>query len=306
MSESLNKILLILTAEYRSSLVEVVFMSRSKKNSPGVMEAEARKTPLVSVVVPTFNSSATLAKCLQSVKNQCYERIEMIVVDRYSEDETVRIAKHYGATVLLTGPERSSQKNYGARHSSGEFVYFVDSDFVLEEDTVSRCVDGCKDFDAVATINYSVGHSLWGKSIELKERFLAHDPTIETVKFVRRTAFLQIGGFDQSLIVGEDLDLYRRLQESGFKIRRIRAIEWHAGEPETLKDIAKRSFYYGKVVKAYLKKRKGYAVRQLSPVKPSLILTLIETGSPFLPTLLIVDITRWMSSSLGLLCSNRG
>jgi GT2 family glycosyltransferase len=169
---------------------------------------------------------------------------------------------------------------------------------------VSKCVDGCKDFDTVTTINYSVGHSLWGKSIELKERFLAHDPTIETVRFIRRSVFLRIGGFDESLVVGEDLDLYRRLQESGFRIGRIQAIEWHAGEPETLRDIAKRSFYYGKVVKAYLKKRKGYAARQLSPMKPSLILTLIETGSPLLPPLLIVDITRWMSSILGLLCSD--
>jgi len=261
--------------------------------------------PLVSVVVPTYNSSRTLDRCLESVRSQLYSPLELVVVDRYSTDDTRFIAEKHRATFLLKGPERSSQKNWGAEHSRGEFLYFVDSDFVLERMAIVKCVDTCKSYDAVSTINYSLGHGLWGKSIELNERFLAHDPTIQTVRFIRRNIFLRVGGFDESLVVGEDLDLYRRLQEKGFRIGSASAIEWHVGEPETLRDIAKRSFYYGKVVKPYLNKRKRLAVRQLSPLKPRLFLSLIETGSPYLPSLLVVDITRWMSTFLGLLSSNR-
>lgn len=261
--------------------------------------------PIVSIVVPTYNSSRTLPRCLESVENQDYRPIELIIVDRHSIDSTRAIAEKYGATFLLKGPERSSQKNWGAKCARGEFLYFVDSDFILERRAVSKCVDLYKSYDAVSTINYSLGRSLWGKSIELKERFLAHDPTIQTVRFIRRSIFLRVGGFDESLVVGEDLDLYRRLQENNFRIGSASAIEWHVGEPETLRDIAKRSFYYGKVVKTYLNKRKGLAVRQLSPLKPRLFLALIETGSPYLPSLLVVDLTRWMSTFLGLLSSNR-
>lgn len=239
------------------------------------------------------------------MRSQYYSPLELVVVDRYSTDSTRCIAKKHIATFLLKGPERSSQKNWGAKHARGEFLYFVDSDFVLERRAVGKCVDCCMDYDAVSTINYSLGQSLWGKSIQLKERFLAHDPTIQTVKFIKKSVFLQAGGFDANLIVGEDLDLYRRLQEKGFRIGYADAIEWHIGEPETLKEVAKRSFYYGKVVKAYLNKRGGYAIRQLSPLKPELFSALIKSGSPYLPSLAIVDATRWISSLLGLACSDR-
>jgi glycosyltransferase involved in cell wall biosynthesis len=262
--------------------------------------------PLVSVVVPTYNSSKTLERCLVSVTNQDYYHVELIVVDRHSIDGTRSIAEKFGATFLFRGPERSSQKNWGAKCARGKLVYFVDSDFILERSAVSKCVDLCKRYDAVSTINYSLGQTLWGKSIALKERFLAHDPTIQTVRFIKRSVFLQAGGFDESLVVGEDLDFYRRLQEKGFEIGSANAIEWHIGEPETLRDVVKRSFYYGKLVKAYFNKRKGLAVRQLSPLKPFLFFTLVKTGSPYLPTLLVVDATRWMSTLLGLLCSPRG
>lgn len=145
---------------------------------------------------------------------------------------------------------------------------------------------------------------MWGKSIALKERFLAHDPTIQTVKFIRKKVFLEVGGFDRNLIIGEDLDLYARLSEHKYRIGSVNAVEWHAGEPQTLKDISRRSFYYGKTVRSYFKKKKDYAVRQLSPFKPDLAWMLIKNGSPYLFSLAIVDVTRWISSLLGITCSN--
>lgn len=261
--------------------------------------------PLVSVVIPTYNSSRTLPQCLESIRDQTYNHIETIVVDRFSEDETERIARKFHATLLRKGPERSVQKNYGARLAKGDFLYFVDSDFILERDTISRCVRKCEDLDGVSTINYSVGHGIWGKSIALQERFLAHDSTIQTVRFIRKKAFLELGGFDKRLIIGEDLDLYARLLERKFRVGNANAIEWHIGEPETLKDISRRSFYYGKAARSFFRKRGTSGVRQLSPLKPSLFWTLIKTGSKYIISLTIVDVTRWMSSLLGLMLSEK-
>lgn len=280
---------------------------RDKTRMAGSYEKKVEDCPtnfLVSIVVPTYNSARTLRRCLESVLNQDCRPNELIVVDRHSTDNTRAIAERYGATFLLKGPERSSQKNWGAKCARGEFLYFVDSDFILERMAVSKCIDLCRRLDAVSTINYSLGQSIWGKSIELKERFLAKDPTIQTARFVRKSVFLQVGGFDETLVVGEDLDFYRRLQENGFKIGSATAIEWHIGEPEKLRDVARRSFYYGKVVKTYLNKRGSFAVHQLSPLKPKLFLELIKTGSPYLPSLAIVDVTRWASSLLGLALSD--
>lgn len=255
--------------------------------------------PLVSVVVPTRNSAKTLRRCLESVRGQVYKNIELIVVDNYSSDETCTIAGEFGAVVLRKGPERSSQKNWGARNARGEWLYFVDSDFVLERDVVRKCVEAGDDFDAVSIVNYSMGKSVWGKSIALKERFLAHDPALQTVHFVRRKVFFEVGGFDESLIVGEDLDLYARLLEHGYRIGGVDAVEWHIGEPETLRDIARRNFYYGKVVGSYFRKRGNYALSQLSPFKPRLFWMLVKSGSPYLASLAVVDVVRWLSSLFG-------
>jgi glycosyltransferase involved in cell wall biosynthesis len=262
--------------------------------------------PLVSVVVPTFNSAKTLGKCLRSLKRQTYKHFELIVVDNYSVDETVRIAREFGAAVFIRGGERSAQKNYGARHASGEFLYFVDSDFVLERDVISKCVEACMFFDALCTVNYSVGGSFWSDAIAFKERFLAHDPTIQVVRFLWKRVFFEVGGFDEALIVGEDLDLYARLLEGGYRIGRVDAVEWHIGEPKTLRDIARRNFYYGKVVRPYFRKRGRLAVRQLSPFKLSLILALIRSGNPCILSLGVVDLTRWISSILGIFSSFLG
>ncbi|MEM4577169.1 MAG: glycosyltransferase [Candidatus Nezhaarchaeales archaeon] len=260
--------------------------------------------PLVSVVVPTCNSAKTLKLCLNSLVNQSYKHLELIVVDNFSKDRSVEIAKGFGAKVFIHGHERSAQKNYGALHANGEFIYFVDSDFVLKADVISKCVDACRFFDAVCTVNYSFGRSLWGKSIALKEYFLAKDPTIQVARFMKRSVFFDVGGFDEDLVVGEDLDLYARLVEQGYKIGFVSAVEWHIGEPETLKAVAMRGFYYGKNVKAYFRKRGGYAVNQLSPFKPKLMYKILRTGSPYMIGLALVDFVRWTSSALGIMCSH--
>jgi glycosyltransferase involved in cell wall biosynthesis len=259
--------------------------------------------PLVSVIIPTYNSARTLRRCIESLKAQTYRRIELIVVDNFSNDETVEIARKYGVRVLFKGNERTAQKNWGAVNSRGDLLCFVDSDFVLESDFIIKGVRACRFFDAVSVINFSVGESLWGKAIALKEKFLAFDPTIQTIRFIRRKVFFDVGGFDEGLVVGEDLDLYARVKEKGYKIGWVDAIEWHIGEPQTLRDIAKRNFYYGKKVRSYFRKRGKLAVNQLSPFKPELFYVLVKSGSPYLFVLVIVDLVRWFSSFLGLICS---
>ena len=64
-------------------------------------------TPLVSVIIPTKNSTRTIEICLQSIKKQSYPKIEITVVDNYSRDKTKEIAQKY-AKVYNKGTERSS------------------------------------------------------------------------------------------------------------------------------------------------------------------------------------------------------
>lgn len=86
-----------------------------------IEEASVKKhkpTPLISVVMPTYNSQRTVRQCLQSIQRQTYERVETIVVDHYSMDETTQIARQFNARVLFVTRERSTAKNLGARTPS--------------------------------------------------------------------------------------------------------------------------------------------------------------------------------------------
>jgi glycosyltransferase involved in cell wall biosynthesis len=57
-------------------------------------------TPLVSVIIPTFNSSRTIEKTLKSIKNQSYNNIEIIVIDNNSTDNTKEISLKYTENVF--------------------------------------------------------------------------------------------------------------------------------------------------------------------------------------------------------------
>ena len=52
------------------------------------------KGKLVSVNIPTYNSESTLEQCLKAVKNQTYKDIEIVIIDSYSKDKTLDIAKN--------------------------------------------------------------------------------------------------------------------------------------------------------------------------------------------------------------------
>ncbi len=97
-------------------------------------------TPLVSVIVPTYNSAKFLEACLMSIKKQSYANVELIVVDNNSTDNTTEIARKFTDKVFNKGPERSAQVNFGVTQASGEYVYKVDSDFVLGINVVKECV----------------------------------------------------------------------------------------------------------------------------------------------------------------------
>ena len=76
----------------------------------------------VSVIIPTMNSGRTLYKCLESIRSQSYEDIEIIVIDGHSSDNTTEIASKFNARVHLATGERTRAKNLGISKSTGEFL----------------------------------------------------------------------------------------------------------------------------------------------------------------------------------------
>ena len=278
--------------------------AKEERSSPKEKNASRNiEGPLISIVIPTYNSSRTIGQCLESVKEQTYKNIEIIVCDNFSDDDTVDVAKRYGARVLSRGWERAAQKNFGAKHANGDILYFIDSDFVLEQDTVRRCVQSIGNADAVVTMNRSRGEGVWAKSIAYKRELLTDEESVIAARFLRRVSFFKVGGFKEELIVGEDIDLHRRLVVAGFRVRRVDAVEWHVGEPETFRELVLRNYYYGKGLRKYLRENKRAIVGHLNPFKTAFVAGFLKNPSPLVISLAVVQITTYITSLLGLLSS---
>src|SRR5690349_16355755 len=99
---------------------------------------------VVSLVVTTKNEAQVLERLLKSLKSQSYLDIEIIVVDNNSTDKTKEIALKYTNLVFSFGPERSSQRNFGAKKATGKYLLFLDADMELEKEVVAECVNLAK------------------------------------------------------------------------------------------------------------------------------------------------------------------
>ncbi len=102
-----------------------------------------KESPLVSINIPTYNSEKTLKETLESIRNQTYPKIEVIVADGYSSDSSSKIAKLYGAKVFYA--ERLADARYVCyQKSKGKYILILDSDQVLQPMLIAACVQLCE------------------------------------------------------------------------------------------------------------------------------------------------------------------
>lgn len=228
--------------------------------------------PLVSVIVPTYNSQANIERCLESIRKQTYPDIEIIVVDNHSLDNTREIAQKY-SQVYIKGPERSSQRNFGASLAKGDFFLFVDSDMELTAEVVDECVREAldKNTDAIIVPELSFGEGFWTKCKALERSCYLKDSLIEAPRFFRRKAFLAVKGYDEDLIAAEDWDLSLRIKKAGFSFSRIKSLIRHNEGRLSLGNTLKKKFIYGKNIKRYLNKHPQESKKQFVIIRPSFL-----------------------------------
>ncbi len=173
---------------------------------------------LASVIITTQNEERHIDNCIESIKNQSYpeDGIEIIVVDNNSTDRTKEIAKKYTEKVYNLGPERSTQRNFGIKQSSGRYVLYLDADMILSKEIIAECIEKCERADNIALYipERIIGQGFWIKVRDF-ERSFYNATCIDCVRFVRRDKFLEIGGFDESLTGPEDWDFDRRIRQVG-------------------------------------------------------------------------------------------
>jgi len=234
-----------------------------------------RNDPLVSIVIPTYNSQKTLERCLQSIRRQTYGNIEVIIVDGGSKDRTVSLAEIYGTKVISKKAGMSESTNIGIKNSNGKYIYRVDSDVILDNNIVEKCVKKCEieGYDGVAIFwSPDPTISFWAKVRKLEKDCYKENLFPRGARFFRREVIIFIGGFNQDLTSGEDYDVYNRLLNNFFKIGQIDSQETHLGEPKSIFDIMKKQYKYGLTVKEFFKNHPKKGVIQVFPLRKELFL----------------------------------
>ncbi len=208
-------------------------------------------TPKVSIIVPARNEEKFISKCLDSLLEQDYQNMEIIVIDDSSEDSTGKIIKEYAeknSKIIQVSarpkPEDWMGKNWacmeGYKKATGELLLCTDSDTKHSKNVVSLAVSHLlsKKLDALTVIPKMLCLDNWTKitlpmlSTFLHTRFSAirvNDPSKKTGYFfgsffiIKKDVYEAVGtheGVRHEII--EDGALGKKVKESGFKLRMVR------------------------------------------------------------------------------------
>lgn len=229
--------------------------------------------PLVSVITATKNEERVLGNLLETLKKQTYANLEIIVVDNNSTDRTKEIAVRHTKKIFNKGPERSTQRNFGAKQAKGKYLLFLDADMELTPRVVGDCIREMDDKDVGMVIipEISVGEGFWAKCKALEKRCYIGDETIEAARFFKREVFFKVEGYDENLIAAEDWDLSQRIKKAGFAIGRISALIKHQEGRLGLAKTVKKKFGYGVTIGRYIKKHKKESRKQLILIRPAFL-----------------------------------
>lgn len=188
----------------------------------------------ISVIIPSRNSEATLEECLRAAFASSYGVYEVVVVDDASSDGSPEIMRRYPCRVLRLHEQAgvSRARNLGAEHSKGEVILFIDSDCLLQENSLAIVNES---FDAGAKV---LGGSYtpipWDKHSffsTFQSVFVNYHETVGEPDYVAahcmaidKALFQEIGGFIEDSYIGfeagvEDVELSHRLRRAGYELR---------------------------------------------------------------------------------------
>lgn len=195
--------------------------------------------PVVSVIVPTYNSARYLSQALDSVLSQTYQDYEIIVVDDGSTDDTQVVLSKYRDVIRCLSQSNAGSsvaRNVGAAVATGRYIAFLDADDRLAPDKLALQVPALENNKELALIASglnlvdSIGH------VQRIECPWLHQPCIdlERLTFVglvgvhgtllRRTWFDQVNGFDARLRYCQDMDLWWRILVAGGQMAWLTAV----------------------------------------------------------------------------------
>ena len=228
------------------------------------MHREPSDAPSIklSVIIPCFNAAATIGEQLDALAEQDWtEPWELIIADNGSTDGTLRVVEPYRERIrhlrVVDAPGRKGAehaRNEGVKVARGSLLAFCDADDVVAPDWVGAVARALEQHDLVAC--RLDGARLNDPAVlEIRPcpqqdglmRFKYSDflPFASTCGLgVRRSAFEQLDGFDETLFLGGDIDFCWRAQLQGFNLQFVPEALVHYRMRSDLRGIYQQTFYY--------------------------------------------------------------
>ncbi len=173
--------------------------------------------PLLSIIVPVFNESRLLARALSSA--QTGPRVDLIVVDGGSQDESLHVAESFGARILTAPRGRAGQMNAGAYAASGEILLFLHADTQLPSD-FEQTIAGALSKPGIVAGAFELGIDARQPGLRIIEQTANwrarhfQMPYGDQALFMRAAQFRALEGF-KNMSIMEDFELVLRLRQRG-------------------------------------------------------------------------------------------
>lgn len=193
--------------------------------------------PLVSVVVPNYNNEPYIADCLESILDQTYSRIEIVVSDDCSKDQSIDIVRKYvnrypktcKAVFNKYNVGVSANRNIGVEQSRGDYITTIDSDdYFFSREKIERELElliqhrkqgnlmACSFSNAILVNKDKEFIAIRGNPSNLKEGFLLNDFLTRSCEIpinylIHRSLFKRAGGYNPHIKLYEDWDLKIRI-----------------------------------------------------------------------------------------------
>jgi len=186
---------------------------------------------LVSVIIPTYNCANFITKTLESIINQSYSNIEILIVDDGSNDATPDIVNNVIKSdnrvryLWKQNGGQASARNMGIEHSGGDFIAFCDSDDYWEPNKLSLqmplfnnhligvCYSDAEIFnsDTGDVIPFDRGKYLALRRGNILGHLLSTNFIVHSSIVIRKSCFNVVGVFDETIKMGDDWDMLLRL-----------------------------------------------------------------------------------------------
>ena len=210
----------------------------------------------VSIVIPALNEEQHIGRCLHSLMNLDYpkEDLKICIVDNYSSDATTSIASTFAVNILRV-PVRTIgfSRNAGSLNADTDIIAFLDADCMVSPGWLKEAMKHFVFADTVAVGSYPRVLDAESNNLQKTWSKLCSKATggIHEVEWlpsanliVRASTFRLVGGFNESLVTCEDVDLSYKLKYYGKLIYDPGVTVYHLREPKNFKEFFKKEVWH--------------------------------------------------------------